>query len=170
MILAWWCLPIPSFVVKPLFWNTSAPQRLAFAMGLLSHLAAFVLLLRVGAVASLARVAVALALVVIAAALSKFVLFDANLKGFKYDLLILPLLLAAYLIGRKHRSVGQRAASLRRTLERAGLHPVQSGAARRTDLCEARHADPARAMRRSRRRIRKNGWWRMPAPARRWWA
>ena len=105
-ILAWWCLPIPSYVVKPLFWNTSAPQRLAFAMGLLSHLVAFVLLLRVGAVASLTRVATALALVVIAAALSKFVLFDANVKGFKYDLLILPLLLAAYLIGRKHRRWG----------------------------------------------------------------
>ena len=87
VILAWWCLPIPPFVVKPLFWNTSVPQRLAFAMGLLSHLTAFVLLLRVGAIASLARLAVALALVVIAAALSKFVLFDANVKGFKYDLL-----------------------------------------------------------------------------------
>jgi len=105
-ILAWWCLPIPSYVVKPLFWNTSAPQRLAFAMGLLSHLVAFVLLLRVGAVASLTRIAVALALVAIAAALSKFVLFDANLKGLKYDLLIVPLLLAAYWIGRKYRAWG----------------------------------------------------------------
>ena len=37
-ILAWWCLPLPSYVVKPLFWNMSVPQRLAFAMGLLSHL------------------------------------------------------------------------------------------------------------------------------------
>ena len=123
--------------MKPLFWNTSAPQRLAFAMGLLLHLAAFVLLLRVGAVASLTRVAIALALVVIAAALSKFVLFDANLKGFKYDLLIVPLLLAAYLIGRTHRRWGSCAASLRRAFERAGLPPVQSGAARRTDLCQA---------------------------------
>ena len=105
-ILAWWCLPIPSFVVTPLFWNTSAPQRLAFAMGLLSHLAAFVLLLRVGAVANLVRVVVALGLVVMAAALSKFVLFDANLKGLKYDLLVIPLLLVAYLIGRKHRRWG----------------------------------------------------------------
>jgi hypothetical protein len=105
-ILAWWCLPIPSYVVKPLFWNTSAPQRLAFAMGLLSHLMAFVLLLRVGAVATLTRVAIALALVVTAAVLSKFVLFDANVKGFKYDLLVVPLLLAAYLIGRKHRAWG----------------------------------------------------------------
>ena len=106
VILAWWCLPIPQIVVKPLFWNTSAPQRLAFAMGLLLHLMAFVLLLRVGAVASLARVAIALALVVVAAVLSKFVLFDANVKGFKYDLLIVPLLLAAYLIGRTHRRWG----------------------------------------------------------------
>ena len=56
---------------------------------------------------------------VIAAVLSKFVLFDANVKGFKYDLLIVPLLLAAYLIGRKHRSMGHRAAVLRRALERA---------------------------------------------------
>ena len=92
--------------MKPLFWNTSAPQRLAFAMGLLSHLMAFVLLLRVGAVATLTRVAIALALVVTAAVLSKFVLFDANVKGFKYDLLVVPLLLAAYLIGRKHRAWG----------------------------------------------------------------
>jgi hypothetical protein len=30
---------------------------------------------------------------------SKFVLFDANLKGLKYDLLVVPLLLAAYWIG-----------------------------------------------------------------------
>jgi hypothetical protein len=105
-ILTWWCLPIPSYVVKPLFWNTSAPQRLAFAMGLLAHLMAFVLLLRVGAVVSLTRVAVALALVAIAAALSKFVLFDANPKGLKYDLLIVPLLLAAYWIGRRYRAWG----------------------------------------------------------------
>jgi hypothetical protein len=89
-----------------LFWNTSAPQRLAFAMGLLAHLMAFVLLLRVGAVVSLTRVAVALALVAIAAALSKFVLFDANPKGLKYDLLIVPLLLAAYWIGRRYRAWG----------------------------------------------------------------
>jgi hypothetical protein len=92
--------------VKPLFWNMSAPQRLAFAMGLLSHLLAFVLLLRVGAIASLARLAIAAALIVAAALLSKFVLFDAKLQGLKYDLLIVPLLLAAYWIGRKQRTWG----------------------------------------------------------------
>ncbi len=106
MILAWWWLPIPSYVAKPLFWNTSAPQRLAFAMGLLAHLVAFVLLLRVGAVASLVRIVIALALVVIVAMLSKFVMFDANPKGLKYDLLIIPLLLAACWIGRKRHVWG----------------------------------------------------------------
>ena len=55
---------------------------------------------------NLKRVAVATALVLTAAILSKFVLFDANVKGLKYDLLIVPLLLAAYLIGRKHRNAG----------------------------------------------------------------
>ena len=105
-ILAWWCLPIPSYVVKPLFWNTSAPQRLSFAMGLLSHLIAFVLLLRVGVVANLTRTTIALALIVTAAMLSKFTLFEANTKGLKYDLLVVPLLLIAYWAVRKRPAWG----------------------------------------------------------------
>jgi hypothetical protein len=96
IILAWWCLPIPAVYAKPLFWNMSVGQRLGAAMGLLSHLVAFVLLLRVGAVASLSRVAIAVLLVATAAGVSKFFLFDANPRALKYDLAVVPLLLLAY--------------------------------------------------------------------------
>lgn len=105
VILAWWLLPIPAKWATPLFWNTSAPQRLCFAFGMLAHLAAFVLLLRVGAVASLPRVAVAIALIAGATWYSKFVMQQADTRALKYDLLIVPLLIGAYLIARMESPV-----------------------------------------------------------------
>jgi hypothetical protein len=100
VILAWWALPIPAKWATPLFWNTSAPQRLSAAMGMLAHLMAFLLLLRVGAVPSLLRVAIVIALIAGATYYSKFVLFDANPRALKYDLLIVPLLLAGFWLSR----------------------------------------------------------------------
>jgi hypothetical protein len=125
---------------------------------------AFVLLLRVGAVASLTRVAVALALVAIAAASVEFVLFDANLKGLNTTLVV-PLLLAAYWIGRSIAHGAMALLFLRRALERAifvPFNPVQR--AGRSSQSTTRRSCARYG--RSRRRIRKNGWWRMPRRAR----
>jgi hypothetical protein len=97
-IMAWWLLPLPSWLGMVFLWNAIANQRLAFAAGLLAHVTAFALLLRVGAVSSVPRVALAAALVIVGAIISKFVLFDpaTPFRAIKYDLLILPLLFAAY--------------------------------------------------------------------------
>jgi hypothetical protein len=97
-IIAWWLLPLPSWLGVPLMWNAMANQRLTFAAGLLAHVAVFVLILRVGVVASLPRVTFAMAAIVGFAAVSKFGLFDppTPFRAIKYDLLVVPLLLVAY--------------------------------------------------------------------------
>jgi hypothetical protein len=100
LIVAWWMLPIPSRIAAPLFWNAIPPQRLAFAAGLLAHLAAFVLILRVGAVASLPRLALAIGLILAVAIYSKFKIFSPEPRALKYDLAILPMLLIAYFVAR----------------------------------------------------------------------
>ena len=148
MILAWWLLPIPSAIARPLLWNAIAPQRLAFAAGLLGHALAFVLLLRVGAVASLARVAIAVVLIVAVALASKTYFFHAELGVLKYDLVILPLLLIAY--GGLHRrliEMGTRPAALRRLVECNRVRPVQSAAEGRADLREIRCSAVSRVRR-----------------------
>jgi hypothetical protein len=84
-----------------LFWDAIPSQRLAFAAGLLAHVVAFVLILRVGAVASLPRLAVAAGLILAVALVSKFKIFSPEPRALKYDLLILPLLLLAYFLARR---------------------------------------------------------------------
>jgi hypothetical protein len=96
LIVMWWLLPIPSRLATPLFWNATAPQRLAFAAGLLAHVVAFILVLRVGAVASLSRVVLAIGLILAVTFVSKFKMFPPDTRALKYDLAILPLLLLAY--------------------------------------------------------------------------
>jgi len=108
LIIAWWLLPIPSRLGTPLFWNAIPPQRLAFAAGLLAHVAAFILILRVGAVASLSRLALAIGLIVAVTVWSKFKIFPPDARVLKFDLAVLPLLLIAYFVRNTAFNWGRR--------------------------------------------------------------
>jgi len=104
-ILTWWLIPLPPWLGTPLMWNAMPPQRLAFAFGLLAHVAIFLIALRIGLVLSASRLLIGVVIVVAAALISKFVLWRGTMLGACYDMFIVALLAAVYLLRKRITNV-----------------------------------------------------------------